>query len=331
VKGRLGFANFTLRFGDQVLLDFVDEIVIPAFFENAYRPAGSARKYLFTDVGVTKLDYFENTVNCIIGRIVKDQIHKVEQRYDDDLRKIVKDDTVYRSSPTSFFVLMLENHKLIYLPEVSGAPEITAFANTAEAFIKHRHRKYVDEIWAERKKENKDTLRKDVIKDIPYPTLSVVPLSSSASLEDFISQYQILRTVEVQILQTNHDKDPGGVFEDARIAGEQINADRSIIKFHNTNGLDKAKTAEQLKPIAQTGNTVIKTSGIDRNGVLLEGENKEMSLRPTYTGQYDLSPKPLARRMLDQMKEMIRGGYLKIKEEIEEETRIKALRITERD
>ena len=124
------FANFICRFGDEkVLLDYAEEIVIPAFTHDTYvRSYGKHTHYHFYKVKFVKLDEIAGIpVFALAGRFVKDTMLTRHQVFEEQVG-LIQDEQEMRSSPSAFFVLILNNHRLIYFPETPHAPEFNSFA-----------------------------------------------------------------------------------------------------------------------------------------------------------------------------------------------------------
>src|SRR5476651_65737 len=127
---KLNLANFTCTFGDKfLLLDMFEQIVLPAFQGGHNRTHGNAC-YFLLDV---KLIKYGDEELVIAGRLIKDTTVERDQFIDGG--SLVKDRQVLKSAPSSFFALILSNHKLLYVRENSGAPPISAFEATITKFF----------------------------------------------------------------------------------------------------------------------------------------------------------------------------------------------------
>lgn len=121
-KRELEFANLVCKFGDDKnLLDFAEEIVFPAFFDDSRVRRYSDTKYFFLDVTSFSIGRGENEVVCIAGEFVKDTEFTREQLFDRN-KGLHPASGSLRTSPSSIFLLVLNNHRLVYLPKTSYAP-----------------------------------------------------------------------------------------------------------------------------------------------------------------------------------------------------------------
>lgn len=145
--------NLICRFGsDHVLLDLAEEVVLPAFLtENQVRSYGSTR-YFFHDVKPVLLDNDADKVVGIIGRFIKDTTLAREQIFVED-RGLVRDSESIRSSPSSIFLLILNNHRLIYVKETKDAPPKDAFKSTLLDFLRESHERFINKTFENHKAE----------------------------------------------------------------------------------------------------------------------------------------------------------------------------------
>lgn len=76
------YANFICHFGNEELLDYLNEIVLPAFTSQAVRTFKDGR-YFFNSVVILNLAAVGDVPEvAICGRFVKDMIVRSEQRWD---------------------------------------------------------------------------------------------------------------------------------------------------------------------------------------------------------------------------------------------------------
>lgn len=69
----------------------------------------------------------------IKGRIIKNTLLTREQVFDG--ADLVEDHDELETAPSSFFLLILNTHRLILCKEVSGAPTIQNFQSTSQCFL----------------------------------------------------------------------------------------------------------------------------------------------------------------------------------------------------
>jgi hypothetical protein len=145
----VSFANFVCTFGDRkFLLDYADEIVLPAFLdESLVRTYGESTAYFFYQAGLIRLKGESGSVLGIAGHFIKDTVLRRTQVFRPD-GGLVHDEAEMPSAPSAFFLLLLANHKLIYVPETPYAPDLTAFTATVSNFLRVKHKAFINDLYA---------------------------------------------------------------------------------------------------------------------------------------------------------------------------------------
>ncbi|QXE88119.1 hypothetical protein KP003_06895 [Geomonas nitrogeniifigens] len=319
-KLNIEFGNFVCKFGKKNLLDYAEAVIIPAFKSKAERKYGTTR-YFFHEVGVFTVDD-NSTELCIAGRIVKQTKLTREQIYDEN-NGIVKDVQAIETAPSALFALILNNHKLLYVHETAFAPDFVAFKATAAKVISVRHKQFIEEEYQRRlaaPKSGERITKARITFENPYPSIDLIPLSSKATLEDFIGQYRKLKSVEAKLIGTNSEIDLNGLFAGIRGTMDDIGSKSTIIRHQNSDGLNAQSALEQLNAAAGQGNTYINLNGEDLNGDNLKGDNNNFKLRVPIT---DISKKirAAAKEMYDTFIGVKDSGLLVITEQDDESNR----------
>jgi hypothetical protein len=279
------FANFICHFGNDVLLDYLNEIVLPAFLSgHRVRMYGNS-KYLFLDVKLVNLKSESEPgalTPALIGRFVMDTELQRDQILVDN--KIVPDTQKLKSAPSSLFVLLLDNHKLIYSKQVSGAPGLSAFRTTAELILKWRWREYINEL-VEKNKAAREAgskipkiTKRALVDSIQAPRLEIVPLAGSQNLTNFVNQFKVLKEINIKVVRPNAEINNDGLFTTVEAARSQVNADATSLIHRNSEGLNKAQSIKQIGPAMQ-GNALVTLRGTGPTDAKLVGTNEEMSVR----------------------------------------------------
>lgn len=271
----LTIANFTCRFGDKfVMLDLYDEIIYPAFMTKIKRKYGDST-YFLNNVTLFK---FENSELAIAGRLIKDTILEREQLYVDG--EIVADPKSLQSSPSSFFVLKLSDHKLYYVKENKGAPALDQFATTIGHFLSDVYSK-----WMRDKYDNINNVRRvrtwdDLRGEFPPPKLELTAMANESSVTQLIAKFKTINAVEVHLRDTNHELDNSKIFGDMRRLKDGIGADDIALKTKKDGdvGLDKAGVGSLIAQQATTGNSTLKVSGQSLAGDKMTADNEQMKV-----------------------------------------------------
>lgn len=122
MKGEKVFtlANFNCVFEEEggesyPMLDFFDIIYEASFLDKRY-----SGLFLY---GV-ELIKTEDAGICLYGKIVKNTTLEVDSIFDEREQRLIETDEKYPASPYSEFILILQNHKLIFTPNQKGSPNL---------------------------------------------------------------------------------------------------------------------------------------------------------------------------------------------------------------
>lgn len=188
------FANFVCRFGDEkVLLDYAEDIVIPAFVDNTLiRSFGRTHFFFYQAKLVILDDDTKRPVIGIAGRFIKNTQLTREQIFDPK-KGLIHDEASMPSAPSAHFVLILNNHRLIYFPETAHAPDLNAFRATVLSFIRQKHQAFIDQMYQGHAAVHEKVAKTLLIADNPPPTLEVIPIAGYEAIESFVRRYGVLR------------------------------------------------------------------------------------------------------------------------------------------
>ncbi len=53
------------------------------------------------------------------------------------------------SAPSSLSALILNSHKLIFMPETAHAPTLVAFQATLQKFVSYKYKEYIEALYTE--------------------------------------------------------------------------------------------------------------------------------------------------------------------------------------
>jgi hypothetical protein len=290
-KRAVQFANFICHFGELEMLDLCEEVVVPAFTDPKYRRSYKDTSYFFHEVElITIKEEGKHPEPAIAGKFVKDTILQRDQIYEDG--KLVKSPQKLPSAPSSLFVLVLRDHKLLFLPEVSGAPGLESFRSTTEKFLKQAHdsfvrdtmeslleQEYPDGADREQKKEVKET----VLAKYPYPNLEVVSLASEDSFDAFVDRFDKLKAFSIRLLKPNNEINNDGLFLKLRAQSDQLHAASASLSYRNPEGLVKRHVKDYAEN-ALDGNAEVALSGTDKEGRKLSGSNEDFKIQVLIEG-----------------------------------------------
>ncbi len=274
------FANFICRTESLELLDFVDTVIVPAFLLPLKRSWGES-SYFLHDVRV--LDLAPETakgIPAVAGRFVKDTVLHSEQVFSNGV--LAANDQRIKSAPSAFFVLLLEQHKLIYCSEYKGAPSLETFRSTLKKFINQAHANYLQSVHDQRKtlvstptSDTKERVTKAaLLAEFPRPTLEIVPLASHESLVEFIKRFKTLQSLTIRLIKPNNEINNEDFFEALRENSDKLGSSASTLTYRNAEGLSKHTAASHAQAAAD-GNAELKFSGRDETGQQLSGSNED--------------------------------------------------------
>ena len=277
----VSFANLICRFGDKfVLLDLAREVVLPAFTDQSLKRRYRDTTYFFFETKISEIPGSDGTnVPLIIvhGKLVKDTVLTREQVFSQD-RGLVPAQESMPSAPSSFFVLVLNNHKLIYMAETPHAPMLGQFQTALQRFLSIRYEAYVDALYSEAKSSPEPKPKKQIRLEIPHPTVEVLPLASKASIEEFLRAFAKVTHLEFKIIETNQEYPMERTYQELRKMKKSIRATSTRLVHDSAFGLDKANAIEQIHAAAASGNEKVSLTGTSEDGVRLSGDNHRFKL-----------------------------------------------------
>ncbi|RHQ56463.1 hypothetical protein DWY31_04385 [Dorea sp. AF24-7LB] len=191
--------NFNLVFysGDreEPLLEHLDTVVMPALTENIIRGDGDT-KYFLMD---TKIREDSDGEYILTGLLIKKTILEVKSDIDEQGKLIEKDDK-YPTAPFSMFIIYLKNHRMLYIENQKGSPDVRSF----KATIKYILNTYV-------KKRNKELEK--VNKELPIPILNVTGIPMRRRIDEALKDVEKINELKLRFYPLNGDIDYTGLLE----------------------------------------------------------------------------------------------------------------------
>lgn len=306
------FANFICRFGDaKVLLDLADEVVLPAFLERRQRKYG-ASQFFFQETELINFGTDEAPELIVAGRFIHDTLLTRDQVLQEG--KLVKDHASMPSAPSALFAMVLDTHKLLYLPETKQAPSLTAFKATSEKFIKTSYHEFLKGRTKHLPRNERVAARADLAKEFPSPTIEVVPLSSGVSLEQFLDQFKVLRQMRIELVAPNDEIDSSSLIKHMRATSQALGAsDGALIYRGAGDGLSQKQALIELTPIVDQGNAKVTLSGDDFNGDKLIG-NQDKFKMGTPIAEVSQNVRDAARDLYSVFTDKVSVGLVKVQQ-----------------
>ena len=209
------------------LLEFFEEIVWPALNDKELcRTTGKAKvsktDFYISDVKLVKINNSEDCPLAVVGKHIKRTILDIQPDYN-YLTGFTGSATTSPSAPYSTFILLLNNHRVIYFPNHKGSPNVKAFSST----VSHIITKYVSKIRKEliydhfkptySKKEKKyiyngveyKTIREFIEKYVdfilPYPETNIVAIESKDLVNEAFSKISKIKNISFKFYKPNNE------------------------------------------------------------------------------------------------------------------------------
>ena len=271
------FANLSVRFGAKELLDYKG-IVASAFLVDTHVRNYGDTKYYFYEMKMDYLDRKDPTSLAIYGRFIKDTLLKREQVMEGgDLRV---DPRSLPSAPSAFFTLFLADHRLAYIPESKGAPTLGNLEATIAKFIKDEYHKFMREHYDREKALNSKFTWEHAYGTHAPPTIKLVPLTSSDSIDRFIDRFDKIQRVTIHVRRRNQDFSGGNMFQSMYDVSEDMGASSAkYVVGGGPDGLNSPATKETVRAATESGYEEASISGVDQSGAKLNGSNEDFSLK----------------------------------------------------
>ncbi len=279
-KAELQIANFICKFGNRNLLDFARNIVMPAFLDTRLRRKYSNNDYFLHQTKLKIIRTENDTLYTIVGRIINNTTVKRHQIFTD--KGLVPDEASLQSSPSALFMLILNNHRLLYVKETAFAPELKTFGLTLLKFIKIKRMQLINAtaLLKTRDKNGKIITKKRLQNIYPIPRLDVIPLSTEQTFSNFINRYDKLMSVKVRLINPNDEFDCDDLFTSLRDLKEDVDADLTVLENkNNKEGLDKKAVKLRYANLSEIGNYELTLNGTDKSGSRLIGNHEDFNVK----------------------------------------------------
>ena len=275
----LQFANFICRFGDEkVLIDLVEEIIFPAFQDFRLERNAGHSQYFFHNVEIIELEGEDVPVLGIVGRYIQNTQLQRTQIYDKNTNSLKRDEQAIQSSPSSIFLLILNNHRLIYLGETPYPPSLNSFRATIKKFINIKRDEYINTLY---ENNTGELTKKELYIEFPKVNLEIVPLGGKSNINDFVRRFEILENVKIKLLETNHELDNDNFFKELRRRQKLSNSEKTQLEYNSKHGLSKEYIADELSAATSQGIANVSLVGKDNQGNEIKGNNDSFKINIT--------------------------------------------------
>lgn len=199
MKKKMVLANFNIVFinkeTEEPMLEYFDNIIYPAFTSEIIKKSKDT-EYLLKNVEVLDLggeDY------ALVGNIVKKTVLEVKSNLDENMQ-LIEEDNKYPTAPFSSFCIYLKNHRMLYVHNQKGSPDLKSFKATIYYIIN----KYIGSVNKELRLQNKETL--------PIPIINVVGIPLEHNIKQVLGGIKKVNRLTLKFYPLNGDIDLSGMF-----------------------------------------------------------------------------------------------------------------------
>lgn len=188
---------------EKPLLSYFDNIFMPALTSNIVRQTKDA-KYFFMNVEVNQDSDGEYVLT---GLLVKKTVLEVKSDIDESGKLVEKDDR-YPTAPYSMFIIYLKNHRMLYVENQKGSPDIRSF-KAAIKFVVNRYVCNMNKVLEENGEE-----------ELPIPIINVTGIPVRSKLDEALKDVVKINQLILRFYPLNGDIDYlvllDGISEDLR-------------------------------------------------------------------------------------------------------------------
>lgn len=267
--------NCTFKINSETypMLNYFEKIIWPAFNDKSLirktfkkNDKNLPIRYHISDVKIVELD---NDNLALIGKHIKRTILEISEDYKPDEGFIGESETK-PSAPYSTFIIILNNHRVIYFPNKAGAPDIRSFASTARYIIDEYINNQRTILLNKLDKKEYPAREAAIYIRNEYPTaeLNVVAIESEELAIEAFKNISSIRDVKFKFYKTNNDPiDFDSVFESAYKLIDQTDSNSMEQKFNSPKELSVIETAV-IKSKGKT-NYTINAVNIDKEPIII--------------------------------------------------------------
>jgi hypothetical protein len=185
------------------------------------------------------------------------------------------------SAPSAFFVLILNNHRLLYFAETASAPSLDSFSATAEYLMRQRWHEYIRHRYERDNVTRRGVERisiKELRRRIPPPVLAVVPVAGEEAITAAIQRFKTIKQIRFKLVEPNDELDASAAIAAVEQTFRPLGPDRLEVVASRPAGLNKDEAAEKITNAAEGHNTEIEVDGLDPQGLRIKAENDDFAL-----------------------------------------------------
>lgn len=253
-----------------------------------YRSA-KKNKFYITDVNLIKLPKINDIEGpfAVIGKHVKRTILDIMPDYSAE-NGFFGDHSTAPSAPYSTFLIFLNNHRIVYIQNSPGAPNIRSFSSTIShiitTYVSTQRSEVIDLLklhnpntkggyyWENAHYETiKEFKEKYLDISYPYPETNIVAIESEKLVENTFKNISTIQSVDFKFYKPNNDPlNFDNFFESSYAVLEQTNSTSMTQTLHKPEKKDIIKNA--VKTSNGKVDYKIKAKDVNNNPLTIESE-----------------------------------------------------------
>lgn len=295
-------ANFNCTFGkeNEPMLNHFFDVILPAFSEE---PQGKRKSFFFENVKLTNVkgEY------ALAGLIVKRTTLEVKSRYING--ELIKTNETYPSDPYSYFVINLQNHRMVLVKNQKGSPTLNNFSVLARDVLKS----FIN-------KENSELPEEE---QIPQAILNVVAIPFKGAILEELKRVKKINNVTLRFYPLNGDIMDNETVEHLTETLKSLGSKTGSISFNTPTQKDNvAKVVEDTKGLMKPTIKVEYengTKGTLKDGSFTEVMNIQVEETETFGKNIDtITGKVINKEEFNEVSEENRSIYNRFYGKLEE-------------
>lgn len=259
-------ADLNVVFGkkEEPLINYLDDIVLPALNANLYIESSERTCYIFTDVLLNEIEKDEYIIQ---GILIKDTMLDVMSEYSTE-KGLEKTNKHFKSSPYSVFIIYLKNHRMVLVKNQVGSPDIRNFG----AALRQAMKIYISEQNQERRLKSAQLL--------PMAKVHVAGIKTVQSVKEALRDVEKIEQLVFKLYPLNEEWDYGSVFgEIDETIRKEIGSKKGRMIFPSPKSIDGvAEIIEATEGLVQTELKVIYKSDLSLSGTKKKGTIRDSAI-----------------------------------------------------
>lgn len=294
----LEFWNLHVKFGTNGnLLDHLMDIVYPALSDKEIIKTSVRGElpvtYRITDCSLDLVEGYDADgvvydIPVIHGTFVKGGKLISLQYFDDGSEEIVQDARTLDDAEYAYFVIRLEDHRLIYMSDKPSYPRVSEFQSFLSYSLKAKWNQLIRSMQAAVRERGERVSLGSLMDSIGEPFVNIVPFVSVNDIEDQIQKFRSIRRLKYEIFTTNDEPLQGRFLIQIQERDKAIGGGgevRTDVETTAPNGsLNKEAVAEEVREAAPHGQVQVEIRGTSAGGEAMTVTSEGLRVRKRVDG-----------------------------------------------